>query len=400
MPGRRLVVVSERDHRFLDLDDKSTVSVGRSPENDIIVKDDMVSRRHCVIERHPDGGYRVRDLKSFNGTYLNDSRVREEVFRLWDAVRVGRTKIVLVDRIGEPSAATAAPPEQNGAPPAEGPHSEKVLSATRTMDSDVDLPAALRHPEVRAVIDDLLRREREKTEHEVGRRIRDESAPATLGTFEHLALRALRYGPLDGGGDFYDALSRGPHDALLAVGSVSGVGVAASVAATAARHTLRGVLAVAAEEPPHELAGLLREALRGSLHPGSAVSVALAQITGGTQVRIGAVGGTGALLYHAATEEVRVLRAPGRRDEEALRPADLEVVLHPGDRLLLGSDGAGALRRVGTTDPFGAERLQAAFAEAPQLEAKELLQKLAKALEAHAQNTPDRDGTFLLVEPA
>ncbi|MCA8920667.1 MAG: SpoIIE family protein phosphatase [Planctomycetes bacterium] len=398
MPGRRLVVVSERDHRFLDLDDMASVSVGRSPENDIIVKDDMVSRRHCVIERAPEGGYRVRDLKSFNGTYLNDNRVREEPFRLWDAVRVGRTKIVLVDRIGEPGETPA--PESNGAPAPEGPASEKVLSATRTMDSEVDLPAALRHPEVRTVIDDLLRREREKTEHEVGRRIRDESAPASLGTFDHLALRALRYGPMDGGGDFYDALSRGPHDALLAVGSVSGVGVAASVAATAARHTLRGLLAVAAEEPPHELAGLLREALRGSLHPGSAVSAVLAQITGGTQVRLGAVGGAGALLYHAATAEVRVLRAPGRRDEEALRPEDHSVVLSPGDRLLLASDGAGALRRVGTSEAFGAEQLQATFAAEPQLPAKELLQKLAKALEAHADNAPDRDGTFLLVEPA
>ena len=84
----------------------------------------------------------------------------------------------------------------------------------------------------------------------------------------------------------------------------------------------------------------------------------------------------------------------------ARRAADLSRQLARMRRSPAGSDGAGALRRVGTTDPFGAERLQAAFAEAPQLEAKELLQKLAKALEAHAQNTPDRDGTFLLVEPA
>jgi len=397
MPGKRLVVVSERDHRFLDLDDKTTVSVGRSPDNDIMVKDDMVSRRHCVIERDPEGGYRVRDLKSFNGTYLNDNRVREDTFRLWDAVRVGRTKIVLVDRIGEPGATKPADPAHNGAP---SPAEEKVLSATKTMDSNVDLPAALRHPEVRSVIDDLLRREREKTEHEVGRRIRDESAPASLGSFEHLALRALRYGPMDGGGDFYDALSRGPHDALLVVGSVSGVGVAASVAATAARHTLRGLLAVAQDEPPHELAGLLREALRGSLHPGSAVSVVLAQITGGTQVRLGAVGGAGALLYHAATEDVRVLRAPGRRDEEALRPEDHTVVLSPDDRLLLCSDGGGAVRKVGTSDPYGTERLIAAFGEDPKLPAKELLQKLVKGLEAHTASAPDRDGTFLLVESA
>ena len=46
----RLIVVSERDHRFIDLDGKEC-GVGRAPENMIVVKDDMVSRRHCVIER-------------------------------------------------------------------------------------------------------------------------------------------------------------------------------------------------------------------------------------------------------------------------------------------------------------------------------------------------------------
>lgn len=44
-------------------------SVGRGEENDIIVPDSSVSRRHAeLIEKQP-GTYNLRDLGSVNGTY-------------------------------------------------------------------------------------------------------------------------------------------------------------------------------------------------------------------------------------------------------------------------------------------------------------------------------------------
>src|SRR4051812_19942250 len=92
----RLIVVSERDHRFLDLEEGKECGIGRAPENTIIVRDDRVSRRHCVIERRGGGG-RVRDLKSFNGTYLNGERVTDEPLKPWDSVRVGRTRMFYVE---------------------------------------------------------------------------------------------------------------------------------------------------------------------------------------------------------------------------------------------------------------------------------------------------------------
>src|SRR4051794_25952198 len=101
----RLIVVSERDHRFVDLSDQEC-GVGRAPENAIVVKDDMVSRKHCVIER-AGAGFRVRDLKSFNGTYLNGERVQDEQLKPWDSVRVGRTRIFFVEATG----AASAPPK-------------------------------------------------------------------------------------------------------------------------------------------------------------------------------------------------------------------------------------------------------------------------------------------------
>lgn len=48
--------------------------IGRSPECQIAIADPRVSRRHAMI-RKQDGGFYLFDLGSFNGSYLNGSRV-------------------------------------------------------------------------------------------------------------------------------------------------------------------------------------------------------------------------------------------------------------------------------------------------------------------------------------
>ncbi|MCB1206132.1 MAG: FHA domain-containing protein, partial [Verrucomicrobiae bacterium] len=48
--------------------------IGRSAECQVIIPDPRVSRRHAMI-RKQDGGFFLFDLGSFNGSYLNGSRV-------------------------------------------------------------------------------------------------------------------------------------------------------------------------------------------------------------------------------------------------------------------------------------------------------------------------------------
>jgi two-component system cell cycle response regulator len=50
--------------------------VGRSPQNEIIVDDDGVSRQHAFIERTLHG-WRIVDNKSTNGVFVNGSRIEE-----------------------------------------------------------------------------------------------------------------------------------------------------------------------------------------------------------------------------------------------------------------------------------------------------------------------------------
>ena len=64
------------------------VQIGRHPSNDIVLKDDLASRYHCVIEP-AEQGFRVRDLGSRNGTNVNDQKVADHVLESGDVIRVG-----------------------------------------------------------------------------------------------------------------------------------------------------------------------------------------------------------------------------------------------------------------------------------------------------------------------
>jgi general secretion pathway protein E len=64
------------------------VQIGRHPSNDIVLKDDLASRYHCVIEP-AESGFRVRDLGSRNGTNVNDEKVADRILKTGDVIRVG-----------------------------------------------------------------------------------------------------------------------------------------------------------------------------------------------------------------------------------------------------------------------------------------------------------------------
>jgi hypothetical protein len=62
--------------------------VGRHPDCDIVIADASVSRRHCAIA-FDDGGFRIADLGSANGTLVNDVLVSRRHLANQDVVRCG-----------------------------------------------------------------------------------------------------------------------------------------------------------------------------------------------------------------------------------------------------------------------------------------------------------------------
>jgi pSer/pThr/pTyr-binding forkhead associated (FHA) protein len=64
------------------------VTIGRRPDNHVMIDEDNISRRHVSIERR-EGRYFVRDLGSANGTHLNDRRTDLAQLNDGDRLRIG-----------------------------------------------------------------------------------------------------------------------------------------------------------------------------------------------------------------------------------------------------------------------------------------------------------------------
>jgi ABC-type multidrug transport system ATPase subunit/ABC-type multidrug transport system permease subunit len=73
-----------------------TVRIGRSTDNDLVIDDLVVSRRHAELRALPDGTYEITDLDSHNGTYLNGLPVTAAPVGPGDIVGIGHTAFCLV----------------------------------------------------------------------------------------------------------------------------------------------------------------------------------------------------------------------------------------------------------------------------------------------------------------
>ncbi len=74
---------------------REVVTVGRHPESDIFLDDVTVSRKHAEILRS-EGGYRIRDVGSLNGTYVNRVRVDSVDLRNGDEIQIGKYRFKFV----------------------------------------------------------------------------------------------------------------------------------------------------------------------------------------------------------------------------------------------------------------------------------------------------------------
>jgi pSer/pThr/pTyr-binding forkhead associated (FHA) protein len=70
-------LIRERD-KAARLTDKEVTRLGRDPEGEVVIDADaaVVSRRHAEIRRSGDQ-FAITDLKSFNGTLVNNQRISE-----------------------------------------------------------------------------------------------------------------------------------------------------------------------------------------------------------------------------------------------------------------------------------------------------------------------------------
>jgi signal transduction histidine kinase len=66
------------------------ITIGRDSSNRLRLHDTEVSRRHAELQKTPDG-YRILDVGSANGTYVNNRAIRDVLLRPGDQVQIGQT---------------------------------------------------------------------------------------------------------------------------------------------------------------------------------------------------------------------------------------------------------------------------------------------------------------------
>jgi adenylate cyclase len=75
------------------------ITVGRSKNNDLPLKDITVSRHHAEV-RKAEKGYLVLDLGSYNGTRLNGKLIQTAPLHFGDKIQLGQTRLTFFERRG------------------------------------------------------------------------------------------------------------------------------------------------------------------------------------------------------------------------------------------------------------------------------------------------------------
>lgn len=73
--------------------EKKRISIGRTNENDIVLENRAVSRKHAMIEFNNNAAV-IIDNESLNGTFVNHRKITEEVLRNEDTVTIGKYALV------------------------------------------------------------------------------------------------------------------------------------------------------------------------------------------------------------------------------------------------------------------------------------------------------------------
>jgi len=94
----KLVIISGEDagkEFYID----GELLIGRSEDNDIVLKDPLVSRgHHAKVVRHKDDWITITDLNSVNGVLVGKTKVREAILATGMEIQVGDTILRYVER--------------------------------------------------------------------------------------------------------------------------------------------------------------------------------------------------------------------------------------------------------------------------------------------------------------
>ena len=114
-----------------DLRDRE-MTVGRQPDCDIVIPKQFVSRKHARIAPETAGRWKVVDLDSSHGTFVNRLRVKEKVLAAGDQIVIGEDILVYEDGPAPAVAVSIGPSSRGAAPEITNPEPHPISSLITT----------------------------------------------------------------------------------------------------------------------------------------------------------------------------------------------------------------------------------------------------------------------------
>ena len=105
------LIVKEGDKSLTVELQEDVIAIGRSKENNIVVKNIKASRRHARIERIG-ATYQITDLGSGNGTKVNGKKIDFQALNKGDEIGIGDARITLKSIDDGPDAMDAPDAEE------------------------------------------------------------------------------------------------------------------------------------------------------------------------------------------------------------------------------------------------------------------------------------------------
>jgi pSer/pThr/pTyr-binding forkhead associated (FHA) protein len=88
-------IIVKYDDKIIErvVSEKKRIAIGRTNDNDIVLENRGVSRKHAMLEFN-DNAAVIIDNESLNGTFVNNRRITEELLRDEDIINIGKYTLI------------------------------------------------------------------------------------------------------------------------------------------------------------------------------------------------------------------------------------------------------------------------------------------------------------------